>query len=269
MRRKVLSHSFAGLINLGRKPLLFSSSIRFQPWILNHNINVSANISLLKQPIRIPPVKWPCKDGRERISLLGLHALYILGICIVWDGERDMKKHRNWHNGYSSKAMFLKKTPSLENGSTQFLVLYLMNSRSNTMPLNFTCHLSFTISNLSKKERLDNDASPFIFLLWIPIEQNTVNLLKENFEVKGGQFLFPDDSCTTAYSHLTLPSTTPFKSLNTQMGISCQLPKKTQEALEKIKQNVYAKDRDKSHWGIRDMNKIISDSASCQKRKII
>ncbi|KNZ63854.1 hypothetical protein VP01_10928g1, partial [Puccinia sorghi] len=32
----------------------------------------------------------------------------------------------------------------------------------------------------------------------------------------------------TAYSHLTLPSHTPSKSLNNCMGLSCQLPKKTQ-----------------------------------------
>ncbi|KNZ48057.1 hypothetical protein VP01_5932g1 [Puccinia sorghi] len=31
------------------------------------------------------------------------------------------------------------------------------------------------------------------------------------------------------------------------MGLSCQLPKKTQAALEKIKQNFYAKDPDKIH----------------------
>ncbi|KNZ48446.1 hypothetical protein VP01_5668g3 [Puccinia sorghi] len=45
-------------------------------------------------------------------------------------------------------------------------------------------------------------------------------------------------------------------------------PRKTQEALEKIKQNFYAKDPDKRHWGIRDMNKIISDS-DFYKKKII
>ncbi|KNZ63195.1 hypothetical protein VP01_11756g1, partial [Puccinia sorghi] len=128
----------------------------------------------------------------------------------------------------------------------------------------FTCHLSFTISNFANKPHKDNDASPFNFVMWIPIKQTTGNLVEENFEVKGDEFVFPDDSCgikfsgfngimecawkATEYPHLTLPSNNPSKSLHTCMGLSCQLPKKTQAALEKIKQNVYAKDPDKSHW---------------------
>ncbi|KNZ55769.1 hypothetical protein VP01_2589g4 [Puccinia sorghi] len=119
--------------------------------------------------------------------------------------------------------------------------------------------------------------------MWIPIKQITGNLVEENFEVKGGEFVFPDDSCginfsgfngivecawkATAYSHLTLPSNTPSKSLHNCMGLSCQLATKTQAAFEKVKQNVYAKDPDKHHWGIRDMKKIISDSASYKKLK--
>ncbi|KNZ50060.1 hypothetical protein VP01_4620g2 [Puccinia sorghi] len=90
--------------------------------------------------------------------------------------------------------------------------------------------------------------------MWMPIKQTTSNLVEENFEVKGGEFVFPDDSCginisgfnsivecawkSTAYSQLTLPSHTTCNSLHTCMGLSCQLPKKTQAALEKIKKNV-------------------------------
>ncbi|KNZ62756.1 hypothetical protein VP01_1225g2 [Puccinia sorghi] len=85
--------------------------------------------------------------------------------------------------------------------------------------------------------------------MWIPIKQTTGNLVEENFEVKGGEFVFPDDSCSikfsgfngivecayeaTAYSLLTLPYHTPPNSLYTCMGLSCQLPKKTQATLEK------------------------------------
>ncbi|KNZ64096.1 hypothetical protein VP01_10677g1, partial [Puccinia sorghi] len=149
-------------------------------------------------------------------------------------------------------------------------------------PEGFTCHLSFTISNFSNKPQKNNDASPFTFFMWIPIKQTTGNFFEENFEVKGGEFVFLDDSrvikfsgfngileCAwkvTAYSHLTLPSNTPSISLHTCMGLSCQFPKKTQVALEKIKQNVYAKDPDKRHWGIRDINKIISDSSSDKQK---
>ncbi|KNZ48309.1 hypothetical protein VP01_5761g2 [Puccinia sorghi] len=38
------------------------------------------------------------------------------------------------------------------------------------------------------------------------------------------------------------------------MGLSCQLPKKTQAALEKIKQNVYEKDPTECYWGITNKN---------------
>ncbi|KNZ48153.1 hypothetical protein VP01_5873g2, partial [Puccinia sorghi] len=62
-------------------------------------------------------------------------------------------------------------------------------------PEGFTCHLSFTISNFSNKPHKDNDSSPFTFVMWIPIEQTTGNLVEEKFEVKGGEFVFPDDSC--------------------------------------------------------------------------
>ncbi|KNZ44281.1 hypothetical protein VP01_9317g1 [Puccinia sorghi] len=100
----------------------------------------------------------------------------------------------------------------------------------------FTCHLSFTIANFSKKPHKDNDASPFKFFMWIPIKQTTGNFVEENFEVKGGEFLFSDDSCSikfsgfngivecawkaTAYSHMTLPSNTPSKSLYSHGAIS-------------------------------------------------
>ncbi|KNZ57930.1 hypothetical protein VP01_2039g3 [Puccinia sorghi] len=70
----------------------------------------------------------------------------------------------------------------------------------------------------------------------------------------------------TAYSHLALPSHTPFISLCTCMGLSFQLPKKTQAALKKINNTFYEKHPTKSHWVVRDMNKIISDSASYSKK---
>ncbi|KNZ63931.1 hypothetical protein VP01_10837g2, partial [Puccinia sorghi] len=89
--------------------------------------------------------------------------------------------------------------------------LYLMKSRSNTMPLK---HLDWNPTskkilavllaiypslspNLPKNE--DNDASPFI---WIPIKQTTCNLVEEKFEVKGGEFVFPDESCGINFSGL-------------------------------------------------------------------
>ncbi|KNZ62071.1 hypothetical protein VP01_1317g2, partial [Puccinia sorghi] len=74
-------------------------------------------------------------------------------------------------------------------------------------------------------------------------------------DMHAGEFFFPDDSCgidfsgfspiyecalkSTAYSHLTLPSHNSSHSLNTCMRLSCQLSKKTQATLEKIKNTFY------------------------------
>ncbi|KNZ59281.1 hypothetical protein VP01_1769g6 [Puccinia sorghi] len=41
------------------------------------------------------------------------------------------------------------------------------------------------------------------------------------------------------------------------MGISCQLPKKTQEVLEQFHNKVYEKHPTQSNWGIRHMKEII------------
>ncbi|KNZ51394.1 hypothetical protein VP01_3973g8 [Puccinia sorghi] len=52
-------------------------------------------------------------------------------------------------------------------------------------PNGFTCHLSFNISNFAKLPPKANNASPFKFVMWIPIKHITGNLVEENFEVKG------------------------------------------------------------------------------------
>ncbi|KNZ62754.1 hypothetical protein VP01_12265g1 [Puccinia sorghi] len=36
--------------------------------------------------------------------------------------------------------------------------------------------------------------------MWIPIKQTTGNLVEGNFEVKGGEFVFPVDSCGIKFS---------------------------------------------------------------------
>ncbi|KNZ52608.1 hypothetical protein VP01_3502g6, partial [Puccinia sorghi] len=57
------------------------------------------------------------------------------------------------------------------------------------------CHLSFTTSNVSNLTHKEDDASPFIFVIWIPIKQKTCKLVEDKFEVHGGEFIFPDDPC--------------------------------------------------------------------------
>ncbi|KNZ62695.1 hypothetical protein VP01_1234g2 [Puccinia sorghi] len=166
---------------------LLSNFIPFKLWILlsNHFTNFSASIPLLNQPIRIPTSQM---------------AFDILGRCIFWDGKRDTKTShcsinlsasqpvkwplicwedvysgmakgiqrvlRNWHDGYSSKED----------------------------PTGFTFHLSFTISNCANLPHKDNNASPFTFVMWMPIKQTMGNLLEYKFEVQGGEFVFSDDS---------------------------------------------------------------------------
>ncbi|KNZ59749.1 hypothetical protein VP01_166g11 [Puccinia sorghi] len=97
----------------------------------------------------------------------------------------------------SSKAIFLNKTPSLANISTLFPVLYLMKSRSNTIPLKhldwnptskkilivlLAIYTSLSPTLPKNKHHKDNNASPFTFVMRIPIEQTTGNLVEENFE---------------------------------------------------------------------------------------
>ena len=76
--------------------------------------------------------------------------------------------------------------------------------------------------------------------MWIPIKKNTVNIVEVNLQVKGGQFIFPGDSCgidftgfdgivkfawkATTYSHFMLLSQAPSDSQNTKMGLNFQLP---------------------------------------------
>ncbi|KNZ48478.1 hypothetical protein VP01_5640g1, partial [Puccinia sorghi] len=124
------------------------------------------------------PVKWP---------------------LIFWEDQQ--RSQRIQTDIASSKAMFLNKTPAFANGSTRFLVLYLIKSRSKKTPLKhldwnpkedpdgFTFHLSFTIIKSSNKTQKDNDAPPFTFFMWIPIKQTTGNFVEEIFEVKGVRIL--------------------------------------------------------------------------------
>ena len=143
-------------------------------------------------------------------------------------------------------------------------------------PDGFTCHLSFTIGNFANLPHEDTDASPFSFVMWIPIKEDTGDIIESNFQVRGGEFVFPDNACginfagfdgivecawkATAYSHLTLPSQSPPNSFHTRMGLSCQLPKKTQVALEKIKNKFYVNHPTQSHYTIRDIKKVLDDS---------
>jgi hypothetical protein len=112
--------------------------------------------------------------------------------------------------------------------------------------------------------------------MWIPIKKNTGNLVEENLQVKGGQFIFPGESCVidftgfdgivecawkaTYYSHFTLLSQTPSDSQHTQMGLSVQLPKRTERAFIKIRDHVYENDPEKRNQIIRDIGTLLDSS---------
>ncbi|KNF06644.1 hypothetical protein PSTG_00518 [Puccinia striiformis f. sp. tritici PST-78] len=141
-------------------------------------------------------------------------------------------------------------------------------------PDGFTCHLSYTLGNFSNDSHTDRDASPFSFVTWLPINEKTGDLIEGDLNVSGGQFVFPRNGfginftgfrgvveCAwkaTLYHHLTLPSSS--SSSHSRLGYSCQLPKKTQKALQRMKNKFYEKSIDKQDWIIRDMAKILDDS---------
>ncbi|KNZ64538.1 hypothetical protein VP01_10181g1, partial [Puccinia sorghi] len=123
----------------------------------------------------------------------------------------------------SSKAMFLNKNTFIGKGSNTMPLEHLDWNPASKKILTVLIAIYPSLSpNFSTNPKNDNDASPFTF---------------------GVDFFFV--MIPTAYSHLTLPSNNPSKSLHTRMGLSFQLPKKTQVALERIKKNVYSKDADK------------------------
>ncbi|KNZ51589.1 hypothetical protein VP01_3896g1 [Puccinia sorghi] len=230
-----LIHSFSGLINLGKTSLQLSSFIPFQLWIIP---NISAKISLFNLPIKI------------QISQMGHNKL---GRCIVLDGERDMKAPLQLTQRIAEK--FAKDPEGYSHKQTNALNAPGLKPTFKEDPNCFTYHLSFIIPKFPKLPHKDNDASPFKFVIFTSIEQTTGNWVDDKFELQGGEFIFPDDSCginfsgfnsitgyawkDTEYSHLTLPSHNPSKCLHNFMRLSCQLPKKTQATLEKIKNNFY------------------------------
>ncbi|KNF03647.1 hypothetical protein PSTG_03168 [Puccinia striiformis f. sp. tritici PST-78] len=141
-------------------------------------------------------------------------------------------------------------------------------------PDGFTCHLSYTLGNFANDSHTDRNASPFSFVTWLLINEKTGDLIEGDLKVSRGQFVFPRngfgidftgfrgvEECAwkaTLYHHLTLPSSSSLS--HSRLGYSCQLPKKTQKALQRMKNKFYENSIDKQDWIIRDMAKILDDS---------
>ncbi|KAI9626750.1 hypothetical protein KEM48_010215 [Puccinia striiformis f. sp. tritici PST-130] len=150
-------------------------------------------------------------------------------------------------------------------------------------PDGLTSHLSFTMDNFANASHTDKDASPYSFFTWLPINKKTGDLIEDDLDVSGGQFVFPRNGfgidftgfhgvveCAwkaNYYHHLTLPSTTSPSSPHTRLGYSCQLPRQTQLALIRIKEGLYEKDPNKKDWTLRDMATLLDKSFKYPKSK--
>ncbi|KNE91524.1 hypothetical protein PSTG_15045 [Puccinia striiformis f. sp. tritici PST-78] len=148
----------------------------------------------------------------------------------------------------------------------------------------FTCHLSFTWDNFANKSHTDNDASSWTFVTWLPMDKKNENLIKTPLDVCGGEFVLPklgfgiDFSgfkgvveCVwkaTTWAHLTLPSSSPAESVHTQCGYSCQLPEKTRNALQKMRDNYYENHPTQSHYTIRDKVRLLAASFAYNQIRI-
>ncbi|KNZ60410.1 hypothetical protein VP01_1558g3 [Puccinia sorghi] len=139
--------------------------------------NISAKISLLNLPINI------------QISQIGHN---MLGRCIVLDVERDMKAplklarrlqtHVHEQKNFIAKKLYSISFPLSNEVKQQHNAL-----KAPGLGPNF------------KEDLNDDDSSPFTFFMWIPIKQTTGNLVEDNFEVQGGEFIFLEYSCGICY----------------------------------------------------------------------
>ncbi|KAA1094550.1 hypothetical protein PGT21_024589 [Puccinia graminis f. sp. tritici] len=68
------------------------------------------------------------------------------------------------------------------------------SSFSKLNDFSFASHLSFTLNNFYNKPHCDNDSSTYSFGLWLPIDSRDGRLVIEDFHVKGGNFVFPDNN---------------------------------------------------------------------------
>jgi hypothetical protein len=114
-----------------------------------------------------------------------------------------------------------------------------------TDPNGFTCHLSYTLRHFENTPHKDDDTSPYSFAMWLPIDQNSGNLIEEDLDVfpklgfgidfTGFQGVVECAWKANSFYHLTLPSSSPPESPHNRLGLSCELPRKTEITLEKKK----------------------------------
>ncbi|KNZ46070.1 hypothetical protein VP01_7586g1, partial [Puccinia sorghi] len=201
------SHSFSGLINLGKKSLLLSILSGFNHGSFSQiTIKMSQPTSHFSNSLS----ESQLQNGYEEASKIGITGI-AAKVAKDPDGYCKLQSHVPEQNTFILKQFYLVSGPLFYEVKKQHNALGAPGlepkKQHNALgapglepnfkedPDVFTCHLSFTISNFSKKPHKDYNSSPFTFVMWIPIKQTTGNFVEENFEVKGGEFVFPYDSC--------------------------------------------------------------------------
>ncbi|KNZ43920.1 hypothetical protein VP01_970g3 [Puccinia sorghi] len=184
-------------------PSLKSQYQRLSQHCKNKHAQLPAcKISLLKQPIRIPTSQMALtmlkiyilgwQKGYEEASKIGITGI-AAKVAKDPDGYCKLQSHVPEQNTFIGKQFYSVSGPLVKK-KHNVLGPPGLEPNFKEDPDGFMCHLSFTISKFANKPHKDNYASPFTFFMWIPIKQTNGNLVEENFEVKGGEFFFPDDS---------------------------------------------------------------------------
>ncbi|POW01760.1 hypothetical protein PSTT_12246, partial [Puccinia striiformis] len=149
---------------------------------------------------------------------------------------------------------------------------YLFLNFDDIHDFSFASHLSFTFSNFENEPHRDPDSSTYSFGLWLPIDERSGKLIQNNLEVKGGNFMFPDDNFGLNFEgfdgvvemvwkadelkHHTEKSTS--QSHHSRLGISCEIPSTSVQTIVRLQNGFYEDNQEAFH---RDIQKIISDCA--------
>ncbi|KAI9600444.1 hypothetical protein PSHT_16307 [Puccinia striiformis] len=156
-------------------------------------------------------------------------------------GYEDLQKHVPKVNTFSGEQFKNLFKHLFDQVQVQYLGLEApaLSPNIEHNPDGFTSHLLLTMDNFANTSHTDQDASPYYFVTWLPINKKTGDLIEEDLDVSGGQFVFPRNGfgidftgfcvveCAWRANHyhcLTLPSTTSHSSPHTRLGYSSQLP---------------------------------------------
>ena len=108
--------------------------------------------------------------------------------------------------------------------------------------------------------------------MWLPINKKTGDLIEDNFKVKGGNFVFPEEKFGINFEnfngvveviweansllHHTESSSSPFSSLHTRLGMSVESPLKSLRVVNRLQSGYY----DDPSYFFRDVNRLVQNS---------